>query len=101
MVPLPSSPNPRPVTISAFILCPDHLVFAAFGKLAARDLGLGTVWVGVYPEVARIEGFRSLFNIPEHIIPFAPIPVGWPDGGFSSVNRSNPALVHRESWEGM
>jgi len=69
--------------------------------LAARDLGLGTVWVGVYPEVARIEGFRSLFNIPEHIIPFALIPVGWPDGGFSSVNRSNPALVHRESWEGM
>jgi Nitroreductase len=53
--------------------------------LTARDLGLGTVWVGVYPEKDRMEGFRKLLGIPENIHPFALIPIGWPDGQFEEV----------------
>jgi len=66
--------------------------------LAARDLCLGTVWVGIYPEKDRMEGFRKLFAIPENIYPFALVPVGWPDGQFEAVNRFRPELVRRESW---
>jgi len=66
--------------------------------LAARDLGLGTVWVGVYPEQNRMNGFRNLFAIPEHIIPFALVPIGWPDGRFEAVDRFRPELVHAETW---
>jgi len=66
--------------------------------LAARDLGLGTVWVGVYPEKDRMEGFRKLLGIPENIIPFSFIPVGWPEGHFEAVNRFRPELVHQENW---
>ncbi|MBU4526332.1 MAG: nitroreductase family protein [Desulfomicrobium sp.] len=67
--------------------------------LAARDLGLGTVWVGIYPEKDRMDGFRKLFALPDHIIPFALIPVGWPDGGFDAVNRFRPELIHQERWQ--
>ncbi|MDR2550428.1 MAG: nitroreductase family protein [Desulfobulbus sp.] len=66
--------------------------------LAARDLGLGTVWVGVYPIEERMAGFRQLLAIPEQVLPFALIPVGWPAGSFSAVNRSKPERVHRERW---
>lgn len=67
--------------------------------LAARGLGLGTVWVGIYPEKDRMEGFRKLCALPDHITPFALVPVGWPDGDFDTVNRFRPELIHRESWE--
>lgn len=66
--------------------------------LAARDLGLGTVWTGVYPLEDRIAKTRELFDIPENVIPLAIIPVGWPDAEFSSKDRYEPARVHQESW---
>ena len=66
--------------------------------LTARDLGLGTVWVGVYPEKDRMEVFRKLLAIPENIHPFALIPVGWPDGQFEAVNRFRSELIHQETW---
>jgi len=66
--------------------------------LAARGLGLGTVWVGVYPIEERMAGFRRLLAIPAHVHPFALIPVGWPAVPFQTVNRSKPERVHRETW---
>lgn len=66
--------------------------------LAGRDLGLGMVWVGIYPRSERIDGMRKLFNIPKDIIPFAIVPVGWPDAGFKTKDRFNPARIHHETW---
>ena len=66
--------------------------------LAARALGLGTVWAGVYPEESRMAGFRDMLNIPAEIYPFALIPIGWPDADFSEQPRYNPALVREETW---
>lgn len=66
--------------------------------LAARDLGLGTVWAGVYPDEDRMAGFRKLLAIPESIFPFALIPVGWPTGEFQTAKRYKPELIHRERW---
>lgn len=67
--------------------------------LAARDLGLGTVWTGVYPDKSRMDGFRKSFAIPEHIFPFALIPVGWPVGDFLPADRFNPERIHQEIWQ--
>jgi nitroreductase len=68
--------------------------------LAARGLGLGTVWVGIYPEQDRMDGFRRLFGLPAHIVPFALVPVGWPATPFETLDRFRPELVHRETWGG-
>ncbi len=46
--------------------------------LAAHDCGLGAVWTGIYPMKDRIEGFRKVFELPEHVIPLALVPVGYP-----------------------
>lgn len=66
--------------------------------LAARELGLGTVWTGIYPIEERITGVRKLFGIPENIIPLAIVPVGWPDTDFKPIDRYNTALIHHEMW---
>lgn len=66
--------------------------------LSARDLGLGTVWAGIYPLKDRMEGMRKLFGIPENVYPFAIVPVGWPDAEFKEVDRYNASLIYRENW---
>jgi nitroreductase len=46
--------------------------------LAAHALGLGGVWLGLYPKEDRIRGMRNIYSIPEHIIPFSLISLGYP-----------------------
>ena len=46
--------------------------------LAAHSLGLGAVWLGVYPREERQKGIREIFDLPPHIHPFSLISVGYP-----------------------
>ncbi len=66
--------------------------------LAANALGLGSCWLGIHPRRARIDGIRSLFALPEHIIPVAGIALGWPDVTQSARTRYREECVHRGSW---
>lgn len=66
--------------------------------LAARDLGLGTVWVGIYPLEERLAACRRLWGIPAEVTPFALVPVGWPAASFSVVDRFQPDRIHHEQW---
>lgn len=47
--------------------------------LQAHDMGLGSVWLGVYPDNERIEKFTEIFNLPEHVLPFGVVALGHPD----------------------
>jgi nitroreductase len=66
--------------------------------LAAHILGLGSVWLGVYPLEDRVVGFRKLLGIPEHIIPFSLIPVGHPAEQIPPSNRFDSKRIHYEQW---
>ncbi|UCD71973.1 MAG: nitroreductase family protein, partial [Syntrophobacterales bacterium] len=46
--------------------------------IAVQAKGLGAVWLGVYPREERVTDFRKLLGIPEHVIPFSLIPIGYP-----------------------
>jgi nitroreductase len=46
--------------------------------LAAEGLGLGAVWLGVYPREERQMAMRQLFDLPAHVQPFSLISVGHP-----------------------
>ena len=45
---------------------------------ASPELGLGTVWLGVYPNKERVEPLEKLYNMPENIIPLAVAYIGYP-----------------------
>lgn len=63
--------------------------------LAATEIGLGTVWTGIYPVEERVTGFRSLLGLPEHIIPLALVVVGHHAGSGERKSRYEAELVHR------
>ena len=46
--------------------------------IRATELGLGAVWLGMYPRQDRMRAIRTAFSLPEHCVPFAAIPVGYP-----------------------
>lgn len=66
--------------------------------LRATELGLGAVWCGVYPREERVKAFRELLGIPEHVVPFALVPVGYPAEHPVQVDRFKPERIHYEKW---
>jgi nitroreductase len=66
--------------------------------IAANALGLGAVWVGIYPVEERIQGVRNLLGIPDHVIPLSCVSIGWPGEKKSPPNRFRPDRVHEGYW---
>lgn len=68
--------------------------------LAIHAMGLGGVWVGVYPREERIEGFRKLLGIPGHVFPFALVPIGHPtEQKPPRPDRYNESRIHKDAWK--
>lgn len=66
--------------------------------LAARALGLGTVWLGVYPREDRVAGMRELFALPDQVMPFCVIPLGYPAEEPGPADRYQPSRIHKDRW---
>lgn len=66
--------------------------------LAARALGLGSCWLGVHPRPERMEGIKTLFSLPNSIIPMCAISLGWPAEEPEPRTRYRDECVHRENW---
>lgn len=47
--------------------------------LQAADLGVGSVWLGTWPQSERVEKQREIFALPEHIVPYSVIAFGYTD----------------------
>ena len=66
--------------------------------LAAHALGLGAVWIGVYPAEKLVTGIRELFKIPEHVTPFSVIAIGHPAEEKPGQPRYEASRIHDNSW---
>jgi nitroreductase len=66
--------------------------------IASNALGLGSVWLGVYPIVKRVEGMRKLLGLPENVIPFSIVVIGHPAENKPPANRFDPLRVHVDKW---
>jgi nitroreductase len=66
--------------------------------IAAHAQGLGCVWTGIYPIKERVQGFKELLALPESIIPFSLVPLGYPTKAPSQVDRFQEERVHHNSW---
>lgn len=66
--------------------------------LAARALGLGTVWTGVCPIPERMDAVRHILRLPDGVEPHAIVPLGWPLQEFKSQDRYKQERVHRNGW---
>ena len=66
--------------------------------LAAKGLGLGAVWTGVYPGEDRVAVVREVLAIPEDYAPLNVIPLGYPAENPPPKDKWNPAKVHHDKW---
>ena len=66
--------------------------------LAAHEKGIGSVWTGIYPIKERVEGFRRLLSLPENVIPFCLVPLGYPAKQMPQVDRFQKDRVHHNVW---
>ncbi|MBN1292982.1 MAG: nitroreductase family protein [Candidatus Latescibacteria bacterium] len=66
--------------------------------IEAQLLNMGAVWLGIYPIEGRIDGFRQFFQIPEHIIPFSIIAIGYPGEYKEPADRYDESRVHYQKW---
>lgn len=66
--------------------------------IEAQYLGIGAVWLGVYPEESRYKGIQKLLNTPEVIIPFSIVAIGYSDEDKLEENRYNEEKIHLNEW---
>ena len=66
--------------------------------LAAKGLGLGAVWTGVYPGEDRVAVVREVLAIPEGYAPLNVIPIGYPAENPKPKDKWNPTKVHHDKW---
>ena len=65
--------------------------------IEAVEQGLGGVWLGMYPRQDRVSAIREAFELPENLIPFAAVPVGYPAAQQKAKDRFDPKRIR---WEG-
>lgn len=67
--------------------------------LETAYLELGAVWLGVATSDAAIEFVKKTYQLPDNIMPFAMIAIGYPDEQKNEfVDRYNESRVHYEKW---
>lgn len=67
--------------------------------LAAHDMGIGSVWLGTWPQQEKVEGQAKLFNLPKTQIPHSIIAFGYPADPSTKEKLIYEAdRVHFDKW---
>ena len=67
-------------------------------QLAAHDIGLGCVWVAIYPLDERVQVCRKILGVPEAITPFALLAMGVPNEVLPPEARFDEERIHPNKW---
>jgi len=68
--------------------------------LAAKDLGIGSVWLGTWPQMDRVQKQSELFDLPDYIIPHSVIAFGYSKQAEdeSGTPYFDSECIHMEKW---
>ena len=66
--------------------------------LEAVHLGIGAVWLGVYPREEPVTGIQKLFELPEQVIPLCVVSLGYPETMPEAKDIWLEERVHMERW---
>lgn len=67
--------------------------------LAATSLGLGSLWVGIYPLEHNIKRLKSILSLPEDVTPLNIIYLGYPSEVKPSRTRYNEKRVYWNQYD--
>lgn len=68
--------------------------------LAAWGMGIGSVWLGVWPSESNIKALTELFQLPDNIEPQHLIALGYPEDPMPNARegRFEENRIHYEKW---
>ncbi|MBN2654750.1 MAG: nitroreductase family protein [Nitrospirae bacterium] len=66
--------------------------------IAAHAIGLGAVWLGIYPRQERVNDIRSLMNLPDSVMPLSLISFGYPAESKEPAERFSLSRIHYDRW---
>jgi len=67
--------------------------------IAATDLGLGSVWIGIYPSQSKVDAIKNIFNIPEYVVPLCLVYIGYPAEEKQARTRYNEKRIYWEEYD--
>jgi nitroreductase len=67
--------------------------------LCATGLGLGSVWIGVYPLKPLVGAISRLLGLPKHIVPLGVVYVGYPAETPAPRSQYDESRVHWQRYE--
>lgn len=78
----------------------DGAIAAQNMVLAAQAMGIGSVWLGTWPQMDRVERQAALFHLPETQIPHSIIAFGYPAEDLPEKTKPDfeADRVHYEKW---
>lgn len=66
--------------------------------LAVHGLGLGAVWVGILNHFGMVNLVSKALKLPEHILPIAMIPIGYPNEVRPERNQDDTDKIHYDQF---
>ena len=67
--------------------------------IEAAELGLGSLWLGIYPREGRVAGVKNIFDLPEHVMPLGIITLGYAVKEKEPIDRYQKERVHWERYQ--
>lgn len=66
--------------------------------LQAEAMGLGAVWIGVYPYDERVAAVKTALDLPSHITPLNVVAIGYPKGNPQPKDKFTKENIHYNGW---
>ncbi len=66
--------------------------------LAAESMGLGAVWLGIYPSEKYVNAVSECLKLPEHVTALCVLSIGYPVGDEKPKDKWKPEKLHWEKW---
>jgi len=67
--------------------------------LEIEHQGLGGVWIGVHPDKQFVDGMKHLLDLPEEVVPFAIISLGYKGKEKEPTDRYYKERVYHNKWK--
>ncbi len=66
--------------------------------LEATNHGVGSVWLGLYPDSDRVAYVRESLNLPLNVLPFSIVSLGYPKDRGKVQNRYDESKIYMEKY---
>lgn len=67
--------------------------------IAATSIGLGSLWIGIYPVASRMSTVRRILNMPEEVIPLNMVYFGYPNEIKEGRTRYDEKHIYWQTYE--